>query len=120
MTQQQYFTLLQRYKELASNGSGGGGDSIPFEIDSHISEIDTGKIDTDYMNSRFAKYLKVLQGGDAEAREATLSELQRSFASLSQGEQRTAEIFLRDIQRGDVVIDPARSFRDYLTDYQTQ
>jgi type I restriction enzyme R subunit len=119
ITQQTYLTLLQRYKELGSN-SGGGGESIPFEIDSHISEIDTGKIDADYMNSRFAKYLKVLQSGDADAREATLSELQRSFASLSQDEQKIAEIFLRDIQRGDVVIDPARSFRDYLTDYQAQ
>jgi type I restriction enzyme R subunit len=119
ITQQRYLTLLQRYKELGTNSSG-GGESIPFEIDSHISEIDTGKIDADYMNSRFAKYLKVLQSGDALAQEATLSELQRSFASLSQGEQKIAEIFLRDIQRGDVVIDPARSFRDYLTDYLAQ
>ncbi|WP_321849863.1 type I restriction endonuclease subunit R [Pseudomonas paraveronii] len=119
ITQQLYFTLLQRYKELGSN-SDAGGEAIPFEIDSHISEIDTGKIDADYMNSRFAKYLKVLQNGDADAREATLSELQRSFASLSQDEQKIAEIFLRDIQRGDVVIDPARSFRDYLADYQAQ
>lgn len=119
ITQQLYFTLLQRYKELGSN-SGGGGEAIPFEIDSHISEIDTGKIDADYMNSRFAKYLKVLQSGDADAQEATLSELQRSFASLSQDEQKIAEIFLRDIQRGDVVIDPALSFRDYLADYQAQ
>jgi type I restriction enzyme R subunit len=118
-TQQQYFTLLQRYKELGSSG-GGGGEEVPFEIDSHISEIDTGKIDADYMNSRFAKYLKVLQSGDAEARDATLSELQRSFASLSQEEQKFAEIFLRDMQRGDVVTDPALSFRDYLTDYQAQ
>lgn len=120
VTQQQYFTLLQRYKELCRSGGGGGGEDMPFEIDGHISELDTGKIDADYMNSRFAKYLKVLQSGDAEAREATLSELQRSFASLSQEEQKFAEIFLRDILRGDVVIDPARSFRDYLTDYQAQ
>jgi type I restriction enzyme R subunit len=119
ITLQQYFTLLQRYKELGSN-SGGGGEAIPFEIDSHISEIDTGRIDADYMNSRFAKYLKVLQSGDAQACEATLSELQRSFASLSQDEQKIAEIFLRDIQRGDVVIDSACSFRDYLNDYQAQ
>ena len=115
----QYLTLLQRFKEL-SKGGGGGGDAIPFEIDSHITEIDTGKIDADYMNSRFKKFLKVLEGGDEASREATLVELQRSFASLSQDEQKIAEIFLRDIQRGDVTIDPARSFRDYLTDYRAQ
>lgn len=116
ITQHEYLTLLQRYKELGM-GSGSGGESIPFEINSHITEIDTGKIDADYMNSRFEKYLKVLQGGDEQAKETTLSELHRSFTSLSQEEQRIAEIFLHDIQRGDVQIDPHRTFREYLTDY---
>jgi type I restriction enzyme R subunit len=115
----QYLTLLQRYKELGVGG-GGGGESIPFEIDSHITEIDTGKIDADYMNSRFDKYLKVLQGGNEQAKETTLAELHRSFSSLSQEEQRIAEIFLHDIQRGDVQIDAHRTFRDYLADYQVK
>lgn len=116
MTHHQYLTLLQRYKELATGG-GGGGDAIPFDIDSHITERDTGKIDADYMNSRFEKYLKVLQSGDQATKEATLAELHRSFSSLSQEEQKFADIFLHDIQRGDVSIDPSRTFRDYLTDY---
>ncbi|MDD2744598.1 MAG: hypothetical protein PHV02_20250 [Rhodocyclaceae bacterium] len=115
----QYLTLLQRYKELGVGG-GGGGESIPFEIDSHITEIDTGKIDADYMNSRFEKYLKVLQSGDEQAKETTLADLHRSFTSLSQEDQKIAEIFLHDIQRGDMQIDPSRTFRDYLTDYKTQ
>ncbi len=114
----QYLTLLQRYKELGGGG-GGGSESLPFEIDSHITEIDTGKIDADYMNSRFEKYLKVLQSGDEQARESTLADLHRSFTSLSQEDQKIAEIFLHDIQRGDVEIDPSRTFRDYLGDYQT-
>ena len=119
MTQHQYLTLLQRYKELGGGGGGGGGgEAIPFEIDSHITEIDTGKIDADYMNSRFDKYLKVLQSGNEHAKETTLAELHRSFSSLSQEEQKIAEIFLHDIQRGDVQIDAHRSFRDYLADYQ--
>lgn len=118
ITKLQYLTLLQRYKELGAS-SGGAGESIPFDINSHITEIDTGKIDADYMNSRFAKYLKVLQSGDGPTKEATLAELHRSFTSLSQEEQKLAEIFLHDIQRGDVLIDPARTFRDYLTDYKT-
>jgi type I restriction enzyme R subunit len=117
ITQHQYLTLLQRYKELGGGGGGGGGD-IPFEIDSHITEIDTGKIDADYMNSRFIKYLRVLQSGDEQAKETTLAELHRSFSSLSQEEQKFAEIFLHDIQRGDVQIDPDRTFRDYLTYYK--
>ena len=119
ITQHQYLTLLQRYKELGGGG-GGGGKAIPFEIDSHITEIDTGKIDADYMNSRFDKYLKVLQSGNEPAKETTLAELHRSFSSLSQEEQKIAEIFLHDIQRGDVQIDAHRTFRDYLADYQAK
>jgi len=117
ITQHQYLTLVQRYKELGTGG-GGSSEAIPFEINSHITEIDTGKIDADYMNSRFEKYLKVLQSGNEQAKDTTLAELHRSFSSLSQEEQRIAEIFLHDIQRGDAQIDTHRSFRDYLADYQ--
>lgn len=117
ITQQQYLALLQRYKELGSAG-GGAGESIPFDIDSHITEIDTGKIDADYMNSRFAKYLKELQSGDGSSKEATLAELHKSFTSLSQEDQKLAEMFLHDVQRGDVQVDPNRTFRDYLADYK--
>ena len=121
-TQDQYLTLAVRYKELASGGGGGGGsDDVPYEIDGHLTEIDTEKIDADYMNSRFEKYLKMLQSGDdAKAINATLSELNRSFAMLTQEEQKFADIFLHDIQRGDVVIDPARSFKEYITEYQSK
>lgn len=113
----QYLTLLQRYKELGTGGGGVAG-GVPFDIDSYLTEIDTGKIDADYMNSRFQKYLKVLQSGDAQAKEDTLADLHRSFTSLSQEDQKIAEIFLHDIQRGDVQIDPNLSFRDYLTQYK--
>jgi type I restriction enzyme, R subunit len=120
MLQQQYQTLLQRYKELGGGGKT-DGEAIPFEIDSYITEIDTGKIDADYMNTRFEKFLKVLKdGGDEAAQAATLAELHRSFTSLSQEEQKVAEIFLRDVQRGDVQIDTERTFRDYLSDYQAR
>ena len=117
-THEQYLTLALRYKELASGGGGGGLD-IPFDIDGHLTEIYTDKIDADYMNFRFQKFLKTLQSGDdAEAINITLAELHRSFATLTQEEQKIAEIFLHDIQRGDVVIDSARPFKEYITEYQ--
>lgn len=119
ISHEQYLTLLQRYKELGTGGGSAGG-AVPFDIDSHITEIDTGKIDADYMNSRFDKYLKVLEGGDDDAKDKTLAELHRSFASLSQEEQKFAEIFLRDIHRGDVQIDATRTFRNFLADYQVK
>jgi len=121
LTHEQYLTLVLRYKELASGGGGGGPDDVPYEIDGHLTEIDTDKIDADYMNSRFEKYLKILQcGDDAEAINNTLAELHRSFATLTQAEQKIADIFLHDIQRGDVVIDSARPFKEYITEYQSK
>ena len=119
ISQEQYLILLQRYRELEGSGGNGGG-SVPFDIESHITEIDTGKIDADYMNSRFDKFLKVLESGNDEAKENTLAELHRSFASLSQEEQKYAEILLRDIHRGDVQVDSNRTFRDYLAEYQAK
>ena len=58
-----YLILAIRYKELFSSTSGGGGATgVPFEIEGHLTEIDTGKIDNDFMNSKFDKYLKKLNG----------------------------------------------------------
>jgi type I restriction enzyme R subunit len=58
-----YLVLALRYKELSSTGGGGGEGTmpdIPYDIDGYLTEIDTGRIDADYMNSRFDKYLKAL------------------------------------------------------------
>lgn len=120
--EQIYLALVQRYKELSSGGSGeggGGNDEVPFEIEGYITEIDTAKIDIDFMNSRFEKYLKTLHTGDAVEVEKTLNELHKSFASLSQEEQKYANIFLHDIQNGDINInaDPNKTFKDYITQY---
>ena len=115
-----YLILALRYKELFSSGGGGGTSDVPFEIEGYLTEIDTGVIDADYMNSRFEKYLKTLKNGDVDKAELqkTLDELHKSFASLSQEEQKFASIFLRDVQRGSASIESGKTFRDYITEYQ--
>ena len=50
--------------------------------------------------------------------EKTLNELHKSFAALTQQEQKYANIFLHDVQRGDVQLTEAKSFKDYITEYQ--
>lgn len=112
-----YLVLVQRYKELFSSGGGPGepGDT-PYDIDGHITEIDTGLIDTDYMNANFDKWLKALNADDKNL-QLLSAELHRSFANLSQEEQRYAELFLHDIEDGDVKIDPDKTFRDYIAEY---
>ncbi|GFH41758.1 DEAD/DEAH box helicase [Lactococcus hodotermopsidis] len=114
-----YLILVLRYKELTRPGGGGGpsGDDIPFDLDGYINEIDTGLIDADYMNSRFSKYLKVI--GSEEAQRA-LDELHKTFATLSQEEQKYANIFLHDIQSGAETPDASKTLRDYINEYQAK
>lgn len=111
-----YLVLVQRYKELFSGGTPGGAPDAPYELDGHITEIDTGLIDSDYMNSNFEKWLKCLEQ-DEEGLAAAREELHRSFASLSQDDQRFAELFLHDVERGDVALKEGMTLRDYITSY---
>ena len=112
-----YLILAQRYKDLFKRGPIGPGPvDVPYDLDGHLTEIDTGRIDDDYMNSNFVKWLKVLNENEGDIAAAS-KELHRSFAALSQEEQRLAELFLHDVERGDVVVEEGKSLRDYITSY---
>lgn len=116
-----YLILVQRYKEIPSGDSPQtGGGEIPYDLVGYITEIDTGRIDADYMNSRFEKYLKLIHSDEAseERKELALNELHKSFATLNQEEQKYANIFLHDLQRGDVFVENGKTLRDYITEYQ--
>ena len=114
-----YLVLVLRYKELSGGGGGGTDGDVPYDLVGYIIEIDTGLIDADYMNSRFEKYMKLLnlEGTSAEAVEQAETELHKTFATLSQEEQKYANIFLHDIQRGDVAVTEGKTLRDYITEY---
>lgn len=114
-----YLVLVLRYKELSSGGTETGSDDVPYDLVGYITEIDTGRIDSDYMNSRFDKYIKLLsvEGTTKEALEQAETELHKTFAILSQEEQKYANIFLHDIQRGDVKVVDGKTLRDYINEY---
>lgn len=121
VTKREYDALLQRYKELSSGDSDTThtDDDIPYDLKSYIIEIDSEKIDSDYMNSRFKKYLKELnKGSSPEVVEKALSELHQSFASLSQEDQKYANIFLHDVQSGEVDVQEDKTLRDYINEYK--
>ena len=115
-----YNILLQRYREL-STGSDGGDDEIPYDIDPQISELATGKINTDYMNANFTKYVRSLQANDpTEEQERLLNSLHKSFATMSQEEQVYANLFLTDFMNGEIQLEEGKTLHDYIVEYQTR
>ncbi len=113
-----YLILAQRYKELFTTSSEKHekAPEVPYAFDARLTVIDTGTIDVDYMNANFEKWKKALNTG-AENIQAISEELHRSFATLNQEEQKIAEIFLHDVERGDVTLEDGETFRDYITSY---
>lgn len=116
-----YLILALRYKELFSDsGEGVRVGDVPYDIDTHLTEINTGAIDVDYMNSRFKKWLKALHSDETTEtiKKKVLADLHKTFASLTQDEQKYANIFLHDVESGDVKVDKDKTLRDYITEYQ--
>ena len=124
LDERDFKTMAQRYKELAptKEETEAAGSDLPYEIDGYLTTIDTEMIDSEYMNSRFEKWIKELNlsGPNAEITKRAEAELHSSFASLTQDEQKYANIFLHDIQRGDVKVETGKSLRDYITEYMAR
>ena len=119
-----YLVLALRYKELFDGGSGtGGGPDVPYDVHGYLTEIDTGRIDTNYMNEKFDKWLKRMQGSagvnDEAALDALLDELHGSFASLTAEQQRYAEMVIQAAQSFDLEIKPGMTFIDYINEFQS-
>ncbi len=116
-----YVVLLHRYKELFHPGPG-GDDKVPFPIDPRLIEIDTGVIDANYMNSRFEKYRLILEqkNVDEKEKEQILNDLHKSFATLSPEEQKYAIFVLHEFESGRIQMVPGKTFRDHITECQTQ
>ena len=69
------------------------------------------------MNSRFEKYKKTLFGSKPEEIQNAKAELHKTFAFLSQEEQKYANLFLHDIESGDIRPEEGKTLRDYISEY---
>lgn len=119
----QFQALLQRYKELSSsNGNNSNSPAVPYAISGYLTEQNTGRIDHNYMNAQFTKFLKEIDQPNVtpEQMQRTLDELHKSFATLNQAEQKQAHKLLIDIQLGNIIIDAGKTFRDYITSAQAE
>ena len=117
-----YNILLVRYKELfIPSGGGGDGDDIPpYDVNPTLVTSSAAKIDHEYMEAKFKKYIKELQinGSDSNLVHALLNEVRKTFASLSQEDQKIANIIIHDIQSGDLKIGEDDTFLDVLNSYK--
>lgn len=125
--EREYLTLAQRYKELAEDSPGsddppGQRRDVPYDIEAYLTEIDTGRIDAEYMDANFQKWLKrlVADGADAQTTSEALEDLHATFSTLSQEDQRCANLIIHDIQSGDLVVHEGETLRDLITRYQAQ
>lgn len=119
-TQDMYNIWLLRYQELADETEGGseGPDEVPFDINYTLVQKGTGRIDYDYLNNHFKKYIKSHNQGDAAEQARIKDDLHRFFASLTAEQQRYADMVLNDLENGDLVVQADKEFTDYINDYQ--
>lgn len=116
-----YLILATRYKELFEEVEGGEKQKrATYDLAGHLTEIDTGMINAGYMNETFDKYLRLkeLDSTTEELLEQALNELHKTFARLSQDEQKYAQIFMREVDKGEVVPQDGKTLREYITEYQ--
>ena len=57
---------------------------------------------------------------DQNELEETLNELHKAFASLTQEEQKYANIFLHDVDAGEAELEEGKTFREYITAYMVR
>lgn len=117
-----YTILVQRYKELTHGGGDDVGEEAPYDIKPYITEVDTGLIDSNYMDSNFKKYIRAINQTGLQQSEIELikNELHKSFAILSSEEQKYAKIILHDIESGDLDYSEGTSLRDYINQYMKE
>ncbi|WP_304424036.1 type I restriction endonuclease subunit R, EcoR124 family [Turicimonas muris] len=108
--------LTQRYKELRSEGTPGpGGDPIPsppFHFDYVLNVQTSEKINKDYLNSNFKRFLIDIRQKNisVEEEEALYQQFHSGFCALSQEEQVYAEIVISQIRRGELQVAPEDQF----------
>lgn len=58
-----------------------------------------------------------LDGESKQNIESALQELYKSFAMLSEEEQKFADMFIKDVQLGNLIPEKNKTFRDYISEY---
>ena len=116
-----YQSWLLRYKELADGSPsdpGGTPGELPYDVNYNLAQKDTGRIDYDYLNSNFERYVNLQNEGNLEERRLVKNDLHRFFATLTSEQQRYASMVINDLENGSLIVTVGKTFIDYINDYR--
>lgn len=117
ITEEDFLILGQRYSEV-ERAVGEGDDSLAFDINYQLLEGNRNRINYEYLNTNFKKYMRVKDEHDPELIQSLLDDLHRTFAQLPVEFQSYAEMILNDLNNGELSIKDEWEFTDYLNEYQ--
>lgn len=117
ITEEEFKILLLRYNEIPPEGSGESG-SVLIDFNYNIVEQNS-KIDYDFMNANFDKFMKALldENASPDDIETLRSSLHKNFASLPADRQVIAEMIINDLENGDLKIVSEWDFNEYINAY---
>ncbi|HGL3751944.1 TPA: restriction endonuclease subunit R [Enterococcus faecium] len=117
ITEYEFNILAQRYSEIEREPRD-GNDSIAYDIDYQLPEGSRSRINYEYLNTNFKKYMNIKEERDSNLIQSLLNDLHRTFAQLPVELQSYAEMILNDVNNGELVIKEGWEFTDYLNEYQ--
>ena len=117
ITEYEFNILAQRYSEIEREPRD-GNDSIAYDIDYQLPEGSRSRINYEYLNTNFKKYMNIKEEHDSNLIQSLLNDLHRTFAQLPVELQPYAEMILNDVNNGELVIKEGWEFTDYLNEYQ--
>ncbi|EJY51147.1 type I restriction endonuclease subunit R, EcoR124 family [Enterococcus faecium] len=117
ITEYEFNILAQRYSEIEREPRD-GNDSIAYDIDYQLPEGSRSRINYEYLNTNFKKYMNIKEERDSNLIQSLLNDLHRTFAQLPVELQPYAEMILNDVNNVELVIKEGWEFTDYLNEYQ--
>ncbi|HFL7318750.1 TPA: hypothetical protein ACG77D_002859 [Enterococcus faecium] len=90
---------------------------MAYDIDYQLPEGSRSRINYEYLNTNFKKYMNIKEERDSNLIQSLLNDLHRTFAQLPVELQPYAEMILNDVNNGELVIKEGWEFTDYLNEF---
>jgi len=112
LTEEHYYALKKKKDIVLKSLPKKNLESILVDIDYFYQEGISEKIDYEYMNSNFEKFVALVEKN--EQTDTAIRNLKNSFSDLSEKARECAEMILIDFNTGKTKITPGKKFMDYI------